>query len=59
MGRVMIQCPKTSEPVPTGAVMERASFEATTLTAISLPDPCPKCGKFHEWSSEDAWIEES
>jgi hypothetical protein len=59
MGRVMIKCPRTSEPVPTGVVMDRPSFEIATLTAVPLPDPCPRCGRMHEWRSEDAWVEES
>ena len=59
MGRLMTKCPKTGEPVPTGVVIDQAAFEITTLSSVPLPDPCPRCGKFHEWSSEDAWVEES
>jgi hypothetical protein len=56
--RVMINCPKTSEPVPTGIVMDHASFEITNLTDNPLPDPCPRCGEFHYWSKEDAWVDD-
>jgi hypothetical protein len=56
--RVMISCPKTGDPVPTGVVMNRSAFEVMTLTDNPLPDPCPRCGQMHYWSKEDAWVEE-
>jgi endogenous inhibitor of DNA gyrase (YacG/DUF329 family) len=58
MGRVMIKCPNTGEPVSTGVAMNPTAFETTTLIDNPLPDPCPRCGEMHYWSTEDAWVED-
>lgn len=55
-GTVLIACPVTGEPVPTGFVMDPASFESATLVDNSF-GPCPSCGRVHTWSKPDAWIE--
>jgi endogenous inhibitor of DNA gyrase (YacG/DUF329 family) len=54
MGMVMIVCPTTKKPVPTGIAMDKASFNSSTLTNNSVS--CPHCGKMHVWSKRDAFL---
>jgi len=56
MGQVMIKCPVTGKPLPTGFNMPKASFASATLTNNSV-GPCPHCGQMHTWSKADAWVE--
>jgi len=56
MARVMITCPETGNPVPTGFDMDEGSFEGSTLTDNTF-SPCPECGQAHTWSKEDAYLE--
>ncbi len=53
MGMVMITCPTTKKPLPTGIAMDKASFNSSTLTNNSVS--CPHCGKMHVWSKKDAF----
>ena len=57
MGMVMIKCPKTGKPVPTGFGMDKGSFESSTLTNNTV-SPCPACGGKHTWSKKDGWLQE-
>jgi endogenous inhibitor of DNA gyrase (YacG/DUF329 family) len=54
MGMVMITCPKTKKPVPTGISMDKASFNSSTLTNNSVG--CPHCGSMHVWNKKDAYV---
>lgn len=54
MGMVMIKCPNTSKPIPTGIGMDKASFEASNMSGNSVK--CPKCGNIHIWDKRDAWV---
>lgn len=54
MGVVMIWCPTTRRPVPTG-------IETDPRTFASLPDEptqtkCPACGSVHVWWKGEAWL---
>lgn len=52
----MIKCPKTGKPVPTGVVMDAASFATASLTGNRVK--CPHCPETHRWDKKDAWLEE-
>jgi hypothetical protein len=55
--RLMIACPVTDEPVPTGIETEqewRTRFPGVPSTL----DPCPACGGAHTWLPTSAWIED-
>jgi hypothetical protein len=58
MARVMINCPDTGEPVPTGFDMNQQSFETSQMSGNSF-GPCPACGQMHTWDKEDAYLEEA
>ncbi len=57
MAKVMINCPVTNKPVFTGIVLDKQSFESTTLENNTFA-PCPECGKSHTWNKKDAFLEE-
>jgi hypothetical protein len=57
MPDLMIRCPKTQEPMPTGILMNRQSLENSKL-ANNVSGPCPHCGELHTWNLEDAWLDE-
>lgn len=56
MGMVMIKCPTTGKPVPTGIGMDKGSFEGSSLTDNTVAS-CPHCGADHTWSKSDAYLE--
>jgi hypothetical protein len=47
MGAVMIKCPETGRPIPTGIVADRDSFSATPVFFPNVH--CPICETEHEW----------
>lgn len=49
MGQVMIRCPETDKPLPTGIAMDKASFESSQMENNSV-GPCPHYGENHTWS---------
>ena len=54
MPRVLIRCPATKRPVPTGLEMDTAAF------AAELGDrfvSCPHCQQTHLWTKAMAWLE--
>jgi endogenous inhibitor of DNA gyrase (YacG/DUF329 family) len=51
---VMIKCPETGEPVPTGIGMDFEVFKATTASDNTLVG-CPACGGTHLWQQADAF----
>jgi hypothetical protein len=57
MSILLIKCPHTGRPVPTGIEVDADSFAA-------LPDvlsylTCPECGLSHAWWTREAWLEDS
>jgi hypothetical protein len=57
MGMVMIMCPKTGRPVPTGFGMDKQSFKTADMSQNSFA-PCPACGGMHTWDKKDGWVME-
>lgn len=55
MAQVMIRCPKSKMPVPTGISMSKAAFESSTLENNSI-GPCPDCEATHTWSKSEAFV---
>lgn len=57
MGRIMIRCPKTQKPIPTGIgagnadILKNGTFSNNSVT-------CPECEGTHTWSGPDAFYEE-
>ncbi len=56
MPRVMIHCPDTGKPVYTGMNFDWFQFETTTLGTRKLE--CPACGKTHQWTRADVYLDE-
>ena len=56
MGAVMIQCPATGQPIPTGIEAEGRTF---ACSPVFFSDTyCPVCNANHRWFARDAWVEE-
>jgi hypothetical protein len=55
MARIMIRCPKTQRPIPTGIAADPAAYETLTLEGNSVK--CPACGETHVWDKKDAFLE--
>jgi len=53
--RVMIMCPESGEPVPTGVRLDPASPETSDRSERTFV--CPHCFHVHTWTMDDAWIE--
>jgi hypothetical protein len=53
-GAILIFCPRTSVPVPTGLRIDWVVFNS--LPPVAVPLHCPACGQVHEWKPQDAWI---
>jgi hypothetical protein len=56
MGLVMIRCPTTGRPIPTGLKVDRSSFSSTPV--FFSRTRCPICRVNHEWFAKDAWVRE-
>jgi hypothetical protein len=56
MPEVLIDCPSTGNPVPTGIAMSEELFASTTMRGNSVR--CPHCQQMHTWDKEDAYLEE-
>lgn len=54
VSRILIQCPKTGEPVETVLRLRPSAFEALK-GAYSFR--CPRCAQVHSWRKEEAWLE--
>ena len=54
--RVLINCPKTGEPVNTIYRLRPSAFE--TL-AGEYRFRCARCGEIHAWRRADAWLEDA
>ena len=54
--RVLINCPKTGEPVNTVYRLRPTAFEALNGQYAFR---CARCGEIHHWRREDAWLEDA
>jgi hypothetical protein len=54
MSDILIYCPVTGQPVPTGLDTETVIFES--LPNVEIPVKCPSCGEIHHWRPRDAWV---
>jgi hypothetical protein len=57
VGKVLIRCPVTGEPVYTGLDMDLERFENTLFSMIVRN--CRICGGRHVWTNADAWLQPS
>jgi hypothetical protein len=55
--RIMIKCPVTGNPVPTGMAMDKISFESPTNTIENNTVHCPHYGQSHKWGKKAAWLD--
>jgi len=51
---ILVQCPRTGAPVPTGLKTEWVFLKS--LPCVAVPLRCPACGQVHKWKPDDAWI---
>jgi len=51
---ILVQCPRTGAPVPTGLKTEWVLLKS--LPCVAVPLRCPACGQMHKWRPDDAWI---
>jgi len=51
---IVITCPQTKRPVPTGLTTDIVILE--TLPDVRVPLVCRACGQTHRWKSNDAWV---
>jgi hypothetical protein len=56
MALVMITCPNTGRPVPTGMELDPAAFDSSEFGDIHLE--CPECPEIHPWSKDDAYLQD-
>src|SRR5689334_22837246 len=54
MPMVLITCPRTREPVPTGIVLDTQAFIWASLREQRTH--CARCDRNHRWSKEDAYL---
>jgi len=55
MPDILVTCPITGRPVPTGIGTE--SIVLDSLPKVSIPMHCPECGGYHYWTREHAWVD--
>jgi endogenous inhibitor of DNA gyrase (YacG/DUF329 family) len=51
---IVVQCPRTGTPVPTGLKTEWVFLRS--LPRVAIPLRCPACGQTHKWQPHEAWI---
>ena len=56
MPEVLIKCPSTGKPIPTGIAMSKQLFESAMMQGNSVQ--CPHCQQMHTWDKGDAYLEE-
>jgi hypothetical protein len=56
MPHIMIDCPSTGRPMPTGFDASQEQFQASEYDRCRS-GPCPHCGQMHTWSKQDAYLE--
>ena len=54
MGMVMFRCPATSQVIPTGIQVDRATFHSAPV--FFSRTFCHLCRVTHEWFAKDAWV---
>jgi hypothetical protein len=54
INRVLIRCPETGESVETILRLRPSAFNNLRGEHSFR---CPRCGKVHAWSKQDAWLE--
>ena len=55
MPRLMILCPRTKKPIPTGMVFSKEALDNSKLENNSVQ--CVACGQMHTWNKPDAFLE--
>jgi hypothetical protein len=53
--RIMIHCPATNDPIPTGLEAEIEGWEGRSLSYNRVF--CPACKETHYWNKGQAWLE--
>jgi hypothetical protein len=56
VGIVMIKCPQTGRPIPTGIKADRESFRCSPV--FFARTHCSICQANHEWFAKEAWLYE-
>jgi hypothetical protein len=56
MGMVMIKCPQTGRPIPTGIEIDRERFRCSPV--FFSRTHCPVCRTDHAWFAREAWVRE-
>jgi endogenous inhibitor of DNA gyrase (YacG/DUF329 family) len=56
MPRVMMKCPTTGKPFPTGVNADATSFAMSDF--INNSTQCPHCQQMHRWSKKDVFLEQ-
>jgi len=54
MSDIMVTCPQTGKPVPTGLKAEWVRLGS--LPPVAIPFLCTACGHTHKWQRDQAWI---
>ena len=57
MPRVLITCPSTNQPVPTGLTMDAEAFAMEVFDDRFVH--CPHCQLTHGWATDDAYLEDA
>ena len=55
MSEIMIRCPESGNEISTGIYCDGKSF--AELPFIVTHANCPLCGKRHNWSKAEAWLD--
>ena len=53
--RLMLRCPKSGKPFPSGIAIDPASYVSSHFENNSTR--CPHCGEAHLWSKENVFFE--
>ena len=56
MPRVLITCPVTHKPLPTGLELDAVAFQLKRGPRFA---PCPHCQQKHCWTKASAWLEQA
>lgn len=56
MGMVMVKCPQTGHPIPTGIQTDRESFGRRPV--FFSRTRCVICHTDHPWFAREAWVDE-
>ena len=56
MPRIIIRCPATLKPIPTGLTTD-ALILSSMPPDLKFSLKCPVCRRLHEWKKCEAWVE--